>query len=226
MSNSLGDLFTTDLSILILYPTGAGGKFITNCLSFHPRFHPQSNVFLPNLDQRILYLEDALLDYAGHGWNDLGMGCMQFFDTLSLSPSSYCQQDLFQHKKDIKAKSMHMVLRTIAAGLYFFKTAHSATQYQFYRDIWPNGKRVMLTNCSSFIRFRNGKGKGDWKVIDHVDAVDKDGAFIFDASSLLRWDQFKDEYIRLLDCFDETPCNLDRLERFYDSYMQKLSTSA
>jgi hypothetical protein len=219
MRNSLDQLFLTHLAVIVSYPTGAGGKFITNCLSFHPRFHPQSNVFLKDIESRISHIFSSLDDYDGKEWNDLGMGCQQFFNVSSLRPDIFNHHDVLNHRSEIKEASIKLLLPVISYGFYFFKTAHSITQEKFYSAIWPNSKKIVMDNCSTFINKRNNQVKGEWKVVDTIKLDDNDDAFVFDANCLLDWTGFKDEYKRLLAWFDEVPTDLDRLEIFYRKYM-------
>ena len=215
MRNSFDQIFLTNLAVILVYPRGAGGKFITNCLSFHPRFHPQSSVFLKDNDSRIAHILTALDQYDGNEWNDLDMGCRQFFGVPALMPDSFDHNDVIAHRLEIKEKSMSLLLPVLSSGLHFFKTAHTTSQHRFYSAIWPNSKKIIMDNCSGFITGRNG----DWRVADNIKDVLENDDFVFDARSLFDWHAFLDEYIRLLAWFNEIPDNLDRLKIFYDKYI-------
>jgi len=213
MNKSVNIIFDSDLAVLVQYPTGAGGKFIINCLSFHPMFHPQSTHFIARVDDRIDYITKALIDYDGYNWNDLNMGCQQFFDVASLFPDKYGLETV-NHLSDIRRKSLAVLLPCLANNLHFFKTTHTPQQAEFYQRVWPNAKRIVMVNCADFITARNGKCHRDWKVRDMLEGVDLDGAFLFDGKALLDWTDLTREYQRLLAWFGYSPANMGSLKSF------------
>ena len=221
MNNSFDKIFESELATLLQYPTGAGGKFIINCLSFHPRFHPQTPCFLEEVDERIEYITRELNDYDGYNWNDLNMGCMQFFNVESLDP--YVEgTEVTAHRADIKRCSFATLLPCIAKNLHFFKTTHTPQQAEFYQRVWPNAKRIVMINCEAFIAARNGKCYRDWKVRDMLEGIELDGAFLFDAKTLLEWDALSREYERLLAWFGYSPDNMDKIRSFHADYIRTI----
>ena len=221
MNNSFDKIFENELATLLQYPTGAGGKFIINCLSFHPKFHPQTPCFIDGVEERIAYITKELKDYDGYNWNDLNMGCMQFFNVESSDPN-IIGTEVTVHRADIKRSSFKTVLPCIAKKLHFFKTTHTSQQAEFYQRVWPNAKRIVMTNCGEFITARNGKCYRDWKVRDMLEGVDLNGAFLFDGRTLLDWTDLTSEYDRLLRWFGYSPVNMDRMKSFHADYIKAI----
>lgn len=221
MIKSSHRIFDSDLAVLVQYPTGAGGKFIINCLSFHPMFHPQSMHFIARIDDRIDYITRELMNYDGHNWNDLNMGCHQFFGVASLFPD---EDDLEteSHSSDIWRNSLAVLLPCVANNLHFFKTTHTLYQSNFYKRIWPNAKRIVMTNCEEFIRARNGKCHRDWNPKITIDGLDIDDAFSFDGSALLDWNNLSIEYTKLLSWFGYDPVNMDKIRSFHEDYIKAI----
>lgn len=148
--------FLTDKVIILYYPTFAGGKFITNCLSLSQHAVPQNrqvaNYLLKNPTD-YTYRLDAVLSTLPpknkmkewrNGWE---FGDSDFFQGDVLTQVNNWKQGITTNK------SVDLLLsELIENNMCFFVTAHSGgvSEVKILVDLWKNAKLIGLINYSKF----------------------------------------------------------------------------
>lgn len=223
-------IFETDRIIFFVYPVGASGKFVTNCLSFNDSFYPQFRASLRNVQNpigKMRLIEYALEHYIekkkknpATEWLDINFGDHEFFGHEYFDePDKWKTLDSY---KETILNSIEFQLSTlINQNLYFFKVLHFDYHYEYYTQLWPNAKKVFMINCFNWVESRKPSTK--WNKIEKIDVVNLENAILFDTNSLFHWDMFLKEYKNLLGAFDKKIQNVDRLEKFYHRYMYAIN---
>ena len=75
--------YNTDKLVIVAYPTGAGGKFLINCLgvSKHACLQNWELYDLTSTEKKQLIL-DRLQSTLKGTWNDLDLGCFKMFENV------------------------------------------------------------------------------------------------------------------------------------------------
>lgn len=136
--------FQTDRMIIVVYPRLTGGKFLTNCLGLSRDAVLQDKwLALRQLGNKLdpgdkYNLIMDRLGKVGPSWNDLNLGCTQYFN-------SNLEED---HDLLIFPP---MVQSVTDRGWYAFKLGHFYSEFDRYRLIWPNAQIIKLVNYQNFI---------------------------------------------------------------------------
>lgn len=127
-------------ALVFLYPLGAGGKFLTNCIGMSSQAVLQdAELVLQQLANQLStsdkydLLMQRVADAKNTGtWNDLDLGCGQLLRSpgSTLAMSALTDQDL-----------------------RFCVTAHSVTEFVTTHNTWPNAEVVHLTNHQNFLNY-------------------------------------------------------------------------
>lgn len=153
--------FETNNLVIVVYPPGAGGKFLINCLGLSSDAVFQDNVLAlrqldGNFDPTAKF--NLLIDRINQTvrWNDLSLGCSELFgipnDWYSLFPPSIMAvPEMFSESIEHLSNS----------DKKFFLVAHSPELVPRYLGVWPRAKIVYFQNCLDFIRSRKFQMFGD-----------------------------------------------------------------
>ena len=141
--------FDTDRLIILWYPGGAGGKFLINALGLSNSAVLQDNELAIKQVRDLFTPADKLahlrmqLDLVTTHWNDLNLGCEQFFNFSN---------DLYLKNQPIDINpNIEFVINN---NLYFFIVAHDARYIREYLKRWPNAKVIIFKNVRDFILSR------------------------------------------------------------------------
>lgn len=217
------ELFNTDRCVLLIYPRGASGKLLSNCLSMHDDFtfqhiktalYPSPRDRFENLLSRIDQAKSA------DTWNDLGLGDFELYGTACwpadapVSVATY-QQSVLNAKLHARG-----LLRLMHDEKYFFRICHNLPEYEFYKQVWPNSQQILLTNANTWLRQRN-RGRHQFGERPAIEGRSMLGSYHeFDCNSFADKDLFIQEYVRLLESFELVPMNLDLVSKIYHAYMK------
>jgi hypothetical protein len=223
----MDDIFLTDKCVILVYPSGASGKLLSNCLSMHDDFILQSiHVKLTPL-LRFEELVSKINNYdRKKGWDDLGLGDYLLFGNKNYNFVETPEDTVEQHQESfVKTKLNYYILKNMAKqGKHFFRACHAQTNYsdnyKFYRSMWPNAKQIYFYNTNNWIKFRN-EVNFNFELKDEIDASLIEGSYFrWDCMSFADRDNFLKSYIKLIEDFNLTPQNLDKVVFIYDSYMR------
>ena len=215
------DVFLTNKCVLLIYPHGASGKFLSNCLSMHDDFIYQDIRSKLNPRDRFNELMIRLAAYksSGRPWNDLGLGDIQLFGVPDYTSGS--AYDLEEHKGLFRStKPNHYIIKRLADnGKHFFAVCHSEHNYRFYRRMWPNSQQIYFHDCERWIRMRDPSDFFDSTKRDIDPSIIEGDHHRWDCSSFIDKDLFMDSYVGLIRGFGLEPKNLDHVSMLYDGYM-------
>ena len=199
--------FSSDLPIIVYFPSYAGGKFIMNCLSLSKHAVPQNR-------KAILHLLDRPDDYN-----------FKLSAVLSTLPPKekmsdwrrdweFGDADLFQNNIYVLLKQWgkqplpdtdEFVKKILDKKLSFFITAHGGgTGLKQLTDVWPNARVIVLTNVSKF-----------WKIASSLKSLE-------DAGSVERYagNECEEKYNQLKgiewpswEIFEKSGYNIDKISR-------------
>ena len=223
----MDEIFSTDRCILLIYPPGASGKFLSNCLSMHSRFVYQhvNAIFNKTPIQRFARLmtlineNKMLLKYR---WNDLCLGDWQFFGISNYMDD---KSSIITHQTNLYNNHIHYaaIKEIISENKYFFRVCHNVAEFNFYNEMWPNNKTILFYNTEEWINVRNsGCIQFNWddnKPIQ-IEQSTTTNYFKFDCLSFCSKENFIKEYTQLLAKFELLPENLDFVSIIYDEYMK------
>ena len=218
----MDDIFLTDKCVLLVYPVGASGKFLSNALSLNDAFFYQSIKFEYSVDERYHTLLDkmaAFKESKSNVWNDIGLGDSQLFGIRNFSNSD--EDTVEYHRQELLSQKINssILKKAIKKGMHFFRTCQSEEAYLFYKSMWPNSKIIYLYNSEDWIHIRN-TGKYEFPVnkdIDHNVMINE--SYKFDCLSFIHKEKFINSYTRLLENFSIEATNLDKVGILYDVYI-------
>ena len=219
----IDDIFLTDKCVLLVYPVGASGKFLSNALSLNDNFFYQSIKFEYSAEKRYRTLLDKMNTFKkskSSRWNDIDLGDHQLFGIRNYKSGDEEDTVEYHRQELISQKIYHSILKkAIKTNMHFFRTCQSEEAYLFYERMWPNSKVIYLYNSEDWIRIRN-TGKFDFSINEDIDhnVIKKD--FVkFDCLSFTNKETFINSYIRLLKDFSISPSNLGNVSILYDMYI-------
>jgi hypothetical protein len=166
--------FNTDNIVIVYYSKDSGGKFLINSLGLSDDAVFQSAELAEKqlngmftIDNKIQYLINELGNVQDT-WNDLNLGCSQFFGINDFDYRSYTS-DLIKQNTDI----FNPVLEKISnKNLKFFVACHDFFYLEKLLSLWPNARIIFFENSENFINFRTGildQIKLHWDTIRGVD---------------------------------------------------------
>lgn len=148
--------FDADNIVIPFYPTGAGGKFLINCLGLSDNaFFQDSELVKLQLASK-LSREDKFnllinrLSEVNNTWNDLSMGC-----NLLLGVDAHQYLDYFNPKsaEELQSIPFDPIVETISKqNKLFFVIAHSVFMLNPLLHAWKNAKVILFKNSEPFIK--------------------------------------------------------------------------
>ena len=197
--------------VIVYYPHNAGGKFLINSLGLSNGCYLQDiefvklqldNQFTPELKLATLLTRLDLND--NQTWKDLGLGCQQLFGTNYHDPEDFFPEiNLISYKPTL-----------------FFIVTHNLNFFEKVNDVWPNAKKIYLTNYAKFIEWRS-----------NVPCTRPEETELLTQHEFLIWDVEsyfdKSQYLTQLETFYSqlglTDFNQQYVETFYNKYIETLT---
>ena len=201
----------SDSAVIVYYPKQAGGKFLINSLGLSNGCYFQdidcvklqrANKFTPK--HKLETLLERLGNNDNRAWGDLGLGCRELFGTNSVDADNFFPDiDLISHEK-----------------ILFFAIAHELDYFEQLNNIWPNAKKIYLTNYAKFIEWRNNCRCTE---SEDTDLLKQHEFLIWDVDSYFD----KSHYLTQLETFYSQLGLLDfnqhYAKTFYNKYIEKLT---
>jgi hypothetical protein len=226
-------IFQTDRCVLVAYSPGASGNFLINCLCFHSKFQPKSSKIFEDTGLKIKFIQ-AQLDYQTKNkheeWRDFNMYDMHFYNVKGLwwtygppvALKRLPDQYLEYYQQELIQKGTGNIQRCIDQELYFFKGIHRYMELDAYRRLWPNARVILLVNSADYVtaRYRDvisPQLRVDTDIVEARDTIEP--GLLWDCSWFLSWDEFILGYTRLLAEFGLEPENVEKLQHFYQVYI-------
>ena len=140
--------FATDRIIIVNFPPGAGGKFLTNSIALSHQAvlqHHALTKFTP--DKKLDWLCARYRSMNTLIWQDLDLGCIQLFgntrSTMDLE-SRVSESTSWQYSNAIP--------ELIKQNKYFFVVAHNSNQLAWLLQTWTNAKIIRFVNYLDFVK--------------------------------------------------------------------------
>jgi len=165
--------FATDRIIIVNYPGGAGGKFLSNSIALSQQAVLQhQNLTALTPEQKLDWLCNGYESMNTPIWRDLNLGCVQLFgntrSTIDLK-SRVSKSTSWQYSNAIP--------ELIKQNKYFFVVAHNSNQLAWLLQTWTNAKIIRFVNYVDFMKkyrsyelpivTRAGAG---WEIKQHITA--------------------------------------------------------
>ena len=201
----------TDSVVIVYYPTNAGGKFLINSLGLSNGCYFQDidfvrlqrdNKFTPKLKLRTLL--ERLGNNTNHSWGDLGLGCQALFGTDGHNPEDFFPEiELISHESTL-----------------FFVVAHTPESFEQLNIIWPNAKKIYLTNYANFIEWRTNC---QYTQPEDSELLKRHEFLIWDIDSYFDKSQFLTQLKTFYSQLGLTDFNQHYAKTFYNKYVEKLT---
>jgi len=143
--------FATDRIIIVNFPAGAGGKFLTNSIALSHRAVLQHHALTEfTSDKKLDWLCDRYRSMNTLIWQDLDLGCTQLFgntrSTMDLGA---------QVSESTSWQYSNVIPKLIKQNKYFFVVAHNSNQLAWLLQTWTNAKIIRFVNYLDFVeKFR------------------------------------------------------------------------
>lgn len=170
--------------IILCYPPGAGGNFLINCLSLNDRCvlrdamlakHQLDNGMTP-IEKLKYFQKQISTSIANNKWNDLNLGCLNFFGVNNLI---YFLED----PNIVQQKLNYITTQSIQLKKYLFLVAHTTQHVEAYCKFWTNAKIIFLTDYHDFVRrrgyIRNHELRNFWDMVRDAWNTAKDSSWSF-----------------------------------------------
>jgi hypothetical protein len=150
--------FNTDKLILGLYPMGAGGKFLTNCLSISEDVLIGDRGFselqlsgkLEPKDKFNL-LRNTIRKTSDDQWEDFYLDEISFWEVY---PEDLDHKSVEEHISELN-QNYFLEKVTRSNDKYFFLLPHYRSSYVKLKKLWKNSKSIVFKNSSLFVLLRN-----------------------------------------------------------------------
>jgi hypothetical protein len=154
---------TTDRVVIVVYPRGAGGKFLLNCLALGNQFALQDSELARQqlsgiLDSDGVYeLLTSRINAVNDEWNDLDLGDDRLLGEDFINALETTHYDKIQ---------LPLILQQLVAGNYSFPiVAHSATTLKQLLKVFPFAKVLALENTAMFMHCRSDQLTTYWNTV-------------------------------------------------------------
>jgi len=146
-------IISSDKLVIILYPSGIGGKLIANSLAM------SNNSVLQHWDYAVADINGTLsvldkfnilnhriqqelsnMAHNGKAWRDLGLGCCELYgEQLMHPPWSWCEQDMSETTRFLNK-----------SGKYHFLMQHQEKYVVAMLPHWPDVHLVLMENLHEY----------------------------------------------------------------------------
>jgi hypothetical protein len=163
--------FATDRIIIVNFPGGAGGKFLTNSIALSHQAVLQHRALTElTPDKKLDLLCSRYESMTGPRWRDIDMGCTQLFHNTK---NHVIVTDKISESS--KWRYSNVIPGLIEQNKYFFIVAHNSNQLAWISQTWPNAKIIRFINYLDFMkkyRFSNlpkilRRAQG-WEIKQHI----------------------------------------------------------
>ena len=159
---------STDRIIIVNFPSGAGGKFLTNSIALSQQAvlqHHALTKFTP--DKKLDWLCAGYRSMNTLIWCDLDLGCIQLFGNT--------RNKLDFERRISESTRSDIIPELIEQNKYFFVVAHNSSRLAWLSQTWPNAKIIRFVNYLDFMKkyrpfnvpdvTRGGSG---WEIKQHI----------------------------------------------------------
>lgn len=143
--------FDSNRLIVPLYPPGAGGKFLINCLALNLQVEFQHRDLVGSFgstEEKYQFLLERLQN-ASSQWDDLGLGCIEL---VQMNHASRLDRPIDETKYLLNTNKILEQLSD--SGRYFSLVAHTLEDIRYFRSLWPNCRVIVFINNERFIQSR------------------------------------------------------------------------
>ena len=141
-----------------MFPAGAGGKFLMNCVSLNNRTVLQDHVLAQrqlsgqfNVNAKLKYIFEQLkLAQETKQWKDLDLGDWQLF---GVAVERYV--DTFPELIKKLLDNSSLIQECMTKHIHLPIACHNFIMLEAMRKTWINGKIVVFTNYRNFLEQRN-----------------------------------------------------------------------
>lgn len=197
--------------LIICYPPESGGKFIGNCLALSKDCYLQDVTLMREQRAGLLPPEKKLqillqkLSEVGNTWDDLQMG------DHSLNARRGTKESV-ELRNDCKA--------------WWFQCSHELFDIEKITQMWPNHRRIILTNANQFVNYRYGLHKNTDRTIyahlhqDYIVGLRNNNNDIeFDVNTFFQFNEFKTAMLQTYNALNLTDFNEQYIKQFYEAWM-------
>lgn len=160
-----------------MYPAGAGGKFLLNCVSLNNRTVLQDHVLAQqqlsgqfNVDAKLKYIYKKLkLAQETKQWTDLGLGDYELWGFNVLK-----YVEAFPEITKKLLDSISLIQECMTKNIHLPIVCHNFIMLENMRKVWINGKVVVFTNYRKFVNTRNLGYNNDQKLESYWNTIKGD----------------------------------------------------
>jgi hypothetical protein len=168
--------FKTENIIIVAFPTGAGGKFLINCLGLsNGSVMQDAELISRQLNQSLIsndkfnILQQRIFSIRRR-WNDLDFGYLYTGTVIEDYRDYYKNNDfsIFKFNPDLE--------QVINTDKLFFYEAHDVSDINILLKVWPNAKIILFKNCLNFILDRQARSdaREAWQgIISNAESPEK-----------------------------------------------------
>jgi len=158
--------YNTDKLVIVAYPTGAGGKFLVNCLGVSEVACLQDwELYNLTPKQKKQLILDRLASTPKGTWQDLDLGCFKMFennlDGMTVKEIHSIDWE-FQKIVDISNGSK-----------YYFQVTHNAQDHAELVNAFPNTRTINFVNSNQLKR----------NIYKPIEDINVKAEFIFDVTN-------------------------------------------
>jgi len=211
----------TDKIIIVCYSSFSGGKFLLNSLGLSNKIVLQDiNLATQQANgnfstqEKFEYLATKLKENGStKEWNDLGLGCFQFFGVPS---KEYLQNKVTVERFDNKISNI------IDNDLTFFLVAHNYIFLPKYLEVWKNARIIAFENSDLFIKWRTNGIQTENAELSREKLADKNVIHYFDNNNYFSKIKTVDEIEKMYKLLDLPDFDRELVSSYYDLWMGKL----
>ena len=142
------DQFSTDRIIVVNFPVGAGGKFLSNSIALSRQaVLPHQDLTAFTSEQKLDLVCTGYESRDTHVWGDIDLGCEQLFG------NSRSKIDVeSQVSESTSWQYSHKIPKLIEQNKYFFIVSHNSNQLAWITQTWSNAKIIRFVNSLDFMK--------------------------------------------------------------------------
>jgi len=137
--------YNTHKLVIVAYPTGAGGKFLINCLGISEKACLQDwELYDLTSKQKKQLILDRLESTPKGTWNDLDLGCFKMFENnLAGMTAEEIHSIDWEFQKIVEISN---------GNKYYFQVTHTEQDYAKLVNTFPNAHTINFINCNQIKR--------------------------------------------------------------------------
>ena len=199
--------FDTNKLIIACYPSGAGGKFLINCLGLADNaVFQDANLAEQQLSGKFTQTDkfnllESRMKQATTSWRDLNLGCEQLFGFNNNHYSTWYPELL-----QIPERYNSIIKLLSNSDYYFFKVAHNFVHLNAYLKFWNHSNIIIFENYRKFIINRTHREANPPLYLTDVGSIDN---LINDHRGF---------YLQL-NMFDIHDCEIEKFKAKHDNFI-------